>query len=212
VARLAAVIEAPAECLPNYGSSHGDAQPHIEVHGNEMSWVVQERGTEHERRTTRNLQELLYWTFAAVTDCMAGEWELQHRVPYTERRILSFAWQLALLGRLDPAWRERRRDEPSRELRERPHAHRPPLGPSELRDLRGFLERGPPGVTPREAVMLDRIAATLAGGGPLTPRQRNFMITGLAARGLEVNGFSYRSARELVEQGVSAIDQFDVDL
>ena len=209
--RLAAIIEAPAECLPNYQSSDGDARPHIEVHGSSLSWVVQERGSEFERRTTSEREELLYWTFVGVTGCMAGDWELQHRVPYTEPRILMFAWQLALLARIDPAWRERQRQEQVRLLREHPHRSPPPLGPSELRDLRAFLERGSHGVTAREAVMLERISATLDEGGPLTPGQRNFMITGLAARGLEVNGLSYQSARELLEQGVSAIDQFDGD-
>lgn len=211
VDRRAAIIGAAPDDLPTYGDSDGDGRPHLEVRGQSLSWVVQERGTEHERRTTTDLGELLYWTFDAVTDSMASRWEVQHRIPYAGPRIIQYAWQLALLGRLDPAWRERRLREQIRILAEKPPKPRP-LGASELRDLRSFLVRAPQGLSAKETVMLDRISATLAADRELTATQRAFMVAGLAARGLEVNGLSYRDARDLMEHSATGLDRFDPDV
>jgi hypothetical protein len=79
VTRLAAIIGVPAECLPNYQSSDGDSRPHIEVHGSSLSWVMQERGSEFERRATSDRQELFYWTFVDVTGCMARPGSAHYR-------------------------------------------------------------------------------------------------------------------------------------
>src|SRR6478672_4639499 len=108
---LAAVIGAPPERLPTLGSTIELAHPHLEVHGDVLAWVTVERGQETIRRETRDLDELLYWTFASVTRAMALEWELHHRVPDQDTRIGWLTKQLELLGRLSPAWEARLRED-----------------------------------------------------------------------------------------------------
>ncbi|GAA5023561.1 hypothetical protein GCM10011506_06510 [Marivirga lumbricoides] len=44
IEELANRINAPKEYLPTYGYSEDFARPHIEVKGNELHWVVVERG------------------------------------------------------------------------------------------------------------------------------------------------------------------------
>ena len=72
-------IDAPKEYLPTYGFSEDFARPHIEVNGNELHWVVIERGQELERRHTTDEKEFLFWVFDAVTFGMATRLELQNR-------------------------------------------------------------------------------------------------------------------------------------
>jgi hypothetical protein len=109
---LAAVIGAPRQCLPTYGRSEQSGKPHIEVTTDgRMHWVVCERGSEYERRTTLKRDELLYWTFQAVTHEMASKYEVQHRIPSEDFRKQMFTKQFELLDQLNPAWTERRKQE-----------------------------------------------------------------------------------------------------
>jgi hypothetical protein len=77
VEKLAAKIEAPASLLPTYGHSLDGAHPHVEAdhgeadhgeadnrktdHAGMWHYVTVERGRELERKTTVNLDDLLYW-------------------------------------------------------------------------------------------------------------------------------------------------------
>jgi len=102
--RLARKIEAPRQHLPTYGHSQDFGRPHIES-DQAYHFVVVERGQEWERRTTRDLDELLYWVFSSVTFGMASEFELRNRIPNADFRRALFRKQLDLLGNLDEKWR-----------------------------------------------------------------------------------------------------------
>lgn len=111
VERLAPIIDAPARELPTYGYSQDFAYPHLEVWNGALWWVVVERGKELERRSTTDLNELLYWVFEGVTFSMASDWELRNRVEDQDFRILLFTKQFELLAMLDPRWPDRRKKE-----------------------------------------------------------------------------------------------------
>jgi hypothetical protein len=108
VGELAAQFGVPAKDLPTYGSPEGSARPHIEVSGAEMHWVVSERGNEWERRSTDDIDELLFWIFESATWSMAADYELHHRIEDQDFRRVLFAKHLELMGAMRPAWRERR--------------------------------------------------------------------------------------------------------
>jgi len=120
VRKLAARIDAPADRLPTFDGPEGSARPHIEVHGGLYHWVVSERGTEYERRTTPDLDRLLYWVFGSVTFEMASEYEVYHRVPDEDSRRLLFKRHLELLKALSPSWHEEKMKELEVILRENP--------------------------------------------------------------------------------------------
>lgn len=107
VDRLARVVDAPERSLPTYGRSEDLARPHIEVAGPHMSWVVVERGKEWERRTTDDLDELLYWIFRSVISEMSSKFAARHPVEGKEFRYPMFRKELELMGTLSPAWRSR---------------------------------------------------------------------------------------------------------
>jgi hypothetical protein len=89
-----------------FGRSHHDGTPHVEV-GDAYHFVVCERGSELSRRTTGDLDELLYWVFAAITFSMACAWEVRHRRAGEDFRRQMFARQVELLAMLSPVWAER---------------------------------------------------------------------------------------------------------
>jgi hypothetical protein len=102
--RLARKIGAPPQILPTYGHSNDAGRPHIELDWKSYHFVVVERGQELERRTTRDLDELLYWVFEGITFDMACQFELRNRIPNADFRRTLFRRQLDLLEKLDPKW------------------------------------------------------------------------------------------------------------
>lgn len=110
VEALARVIGAPTDSLPTYGRPRDFGYPHIEV-DEAYHWIVTERGQELDRRTTRDLDELLYVIFQSVSFSMAMNIEVRHRRKGEDARRQLFEVQLSLLDRLRPAWAARRRAE-----------------------------------------------------------------------------------------------------
>jgi hypothetical protein len=85
------------------------ACPFIEVRGGILHWVVAERGQELHRRTTGNLNELLYWVALDTTFSMALRWELGQRGRFPAGRDTRIGWlakQIELLRRLNTEWAE----------------------------------------------------------------------------------------------------------
>lgn len=85
-----------------------DGSVHVEVAADAYCYVVTERGSELERRRTRDPDELLYWLLSDVAFSLASEYELEHRIAGQDFRRLLFQRQVDLLGQLDPRWSERR--------------------------------------------------------------------------------------------------------
>jgi hypothetical protein len=96
---------------PLYAVPRHDGSPHVEVSGDQLSYVVTERGSEFERRTTTSQDDLLYWLTSDMVFSLAGHYELNHREAGRDFRRIMFARELELMGRINPAWRERKEAE-----------------------------------------------------------------------------------------------------
>ncbi len=119
---LGKIIDVPVYFLPTYAKTEDGARPHIEIDDDSYHYVAVERGQEILRWTTRDWDELLYWVFEHATATMAARWEAAHRIEGQDFRRRMFAKQLDLLGKLDEAWRERRRDHLQRIEAEYPYS------------------------------------------------------------------------------------------
>ena len=97
----------------------GDATPYVEV-GDAYHYIISERGKEYERRTTTDLDELLYWIFDGLTSSMAWRYEVRHRREGEDPRRQAFAKQLELIGTLSAVWADRVRKELEEVLRRHP--------------------------------------------------------------------------------------------
>ena len=120
VEELARVIAAPKETLPTFGYSEQSGRPHVEVDANGYHYVAAERGHEHSRQTTSDIDELLYAVFQDVTFVLACKYELNHRMTGQDFRRIMFAHQEDLLSRLNQSWGERGRLEHTHILEQYP--------------------------------------------------------------------------------------------
>lgn len=121
VVMLAARICAAASVLPTCGRTEDGARPHIEAGAGTYRYVIVERGCELERRTTSDIDELLYWVFADVTHAMAFEYELHHRVHDRDCRRIAFPRQIELMSKLGTEFGRRMACEIERILRRAPY-------------------------------------------------------------------------------------------
>ncbi|GGF00885.1 hypothetical protein GCM10011611_03090 [Aliidongia dinghuensis] len=121
VERIARKIGVPPDELPTYGHSEDGARPHIES-DRSYHFVVVERGREQERRTTQDLDQLLYWIFRDATFTIASRFELKNRVSGADFRRLLFRRQRELLAELDRLWAKRLDGELADILREHPYS------------------------------------------------------------------------------------------
>ena len=106
IEHLAAKISAPPIYLPTFGNSRHDGSHHIAL-DRLYHWVVCERGSELERRSTTDLDELLFWVFSTVTFSMAVEFEVAHRRNAEDFRRQLFRKQEELLSKLSQPWADR---------------------------------------------------------------------------------------------------------
>jgi hypothetical protein len=120
VARLSERIAAPGNAYPTFGYSADFARPHIEIGGGQYHYVAVERGTEVFRKSTSDLDELLYWIFDGVTFSMACAYELEHRIPGQDFRRLMFSKRVELLTSIDPDMGRRGKEQIAETLRNAP--------------------------------------------------------------------------------------------
>jgi hypothetical protein len=120
VTKLAEIVGAPAKTLPAFGRSEQNGRPHIEVDSAGYHYIIAERGQELERRTTPDIDELLYQIFQWITFELAVKYELDHRTQGQDIRRLLFDYQERLLSRISPSWGERRKQEHEQILQKHP--------------------------------------------------------------------------------------------
>jgi hypothetical protein len=111
VLRLAQTIEAPEKLLPTFGTSDENGRPSVEERGGGLAYVVRERGQVLEDWWASSEDDLLYWIFRDVTQEMATDWELHHRVEGQDTRLGWIPKHLELLRSLSPDWEARLRRE-----------------------------------------------------------------------------------------------------
>lgn len=120
VNNLAKLINVPKDSLPTYGYSRDFAYPHIEVDQIQYHYVIVERGQEIERKSTNDLNKLLYWIFDSITFELACGFELNNRVEKQDCRRIIFAKQEGLLKTLNSEWSEIKNKEHEEILKKNP--------------------------------------------------------------------------------------------
>jgi len=116
----AARLGADESLLPTFGGSDDTGRPHVEADAAGYHYVVCERGTEFERATSPDAEEIAFLACRDMAFEMACERELASRVPGQDSRRRIFSIELELLRALDPAWAERVQQENERILAEHP--------------------------------------------------------------------------------------------
>lgn len=103
---LGAIIGLDGKLFDSYGKPNDEASPFLEV-DDAYYYVIRERGSESGRRTTRDLDDLLYWILENQTAQVARSFAVHHTIAGQEFRRPMFRHQLELLGKIGPAMRAR---------------------------------------------------------------------------------------------------------
>jgi len=97
VEELAKLVGANQHQLPTYGKSRDFGYSHVEVDKFSYHLVTVERGQELERKSTTELDELLYYIFLDATSDIAGNFELNNRIEDQDGRRIAFSKQIELM-------------------------------------------------------------------------------------------------------------------
>lgn len=84
-----------------------DGSPHVEFSNGKYHYVATERGLELERRSTGDIEEILYWMISDVTFWSGVEFELKTRVEGRDSRRIIFAEWRRLMARCGESFAER---------------------------------------------------------------------------------------------------------
>lgn len=119
---LARKIDAPRKLRPSYGSFDYEMDSFfIEIDQKGVMRLIEtEKGQVHEVRRTRDLDELLYWIFTNITFSMAFKLAIEKPIGSLDRRKLIFQFQEELLGKLNPLWKDKIREEYKEFLKNHP--------------------------------------------------------------------------------------------
>jgi hypothetical protein len=107
VAEFSRLIDSPKRLSPTFGHSEQSGLPHIEVTGTDYHFVVCERGSENSRKSTTDINELLFWIFDSITFSMACDLELRNRRENEDFRIQLFQIQEDLIALIDTEYSDR---------------------------------------------------------------------------------------------------------
>lgn len=121
VAKLAAVIGLRDPHLPTFGTSEDGGRAHVEVEGSLYHFVIRERGSERERLTFTDEEELLYRLFERATAHASSDWETAHRTNHNvDSRREVFRKQQESMDQLSLNWGDRLAREQAAVLRNHP--------------------------------------------------------------------------------------------
>ena len=81
-----------------------DGTPHVEMKSGLFEFVVTERGSEIERISGLDTDEVMYLLFEGITLAMATSYELGNRKPIGDGRAVWFPYQEKLMAGLRPSW------------------------------------------------------------------------------------------------------------
>lgn len=85
-------------------SPQHDGSPHVEMKSEKFEYVVTERGSELERISGLDSDQVLYLLLRGITCVIATSYELRIRQPSDDVRAVWFPYQEKLMSSLRPSW------------------------------------------------------------------------------------------------------------
>ncbi len=102
--QCAAIIDAPKAYLHFYTTPQYNGGYYVDYEGDELLYILSERGTIEEIKRTKNPDEILFWLLSSLTFEMAANFELNNRRPNEDSRIQLFAKQEELMSMINVDW------------------------------------------------------------------------------------------------------------
>jgi hypothetical protein len=102
-------------------SASHDGSPHVEKNGDEFHWIVTERGSEFQRRTTRSRNEVVYWLVSDEISSLSIEYEFKSRIEGQDFRRVMFGKRIELMNSISRDWGIRLENEIKDSLDDHPY-------------------------------------------------------------------------------------------
>lgn len=103
--KIAKLIDASEEYLNFSDTPTHTGAPHIEYEGTDLCYVITERGSEFERRRTKDPDKILQWLIKDLVFSISVKWELNNRDETNDCRRKIFQKELELMGKINPLWK-----------------------------------------------------------------------------------------------------------
>ncbi|MEV4505446.1 Imm63 family immunity protein [Streptomyces klenkii] len=103
---MAATLDVPVRSLIAF-TPQGDFSPYVAIDGDDIHWIMMDRGREDMHLTTRSLDELMHWLAVKQTFHMARGWQREQCNAFPNEKVTSadvLAKQVELLHRLNAEW------------------------------------------------------------------------------------------------------------
>jgi hypothetical protein len=85
----------------------GDGSPHLEISDGMYHLIYSERGFEFGRKSSAEIDDLLYWFFDDVCSNVSFGYELENRIEGQDCRRIAFSRKQELLRAIKSEWEER---------------------------------------------------------------------------------------------------------
>lgn len=118
---LGLLINIPSRDLHIFSSPPGDGTPYIAIENGEYHYIYSERGVEFSKRSTKSLDELLYWIMFDFIHKVAVHYEVNNRIPNKDGRRIIFPMIIDMMEKINPEWGVKVKNELNKILHNSPY-------------------------------------------------------------------------------------------
>ncbi|MGK3144642.1 Imm63 family immunity protein [Pantoea sp. C2G6] len=121
VDKLVSKIGCPPHSVTFFSAPTNDGTPYVSFENEIYNYISSERGYEFSRKTTKSLNELLYWITSAFVSNISFQYELEHRIPGRDGRRMAFPMIIAFMARMNNEWEIKAKNEIDQTLSNAPY-------------------------------------------------------------------------------------------
>ncbi|WP_312142881.1 Imm63 family immunity protein [Pantoea septica] len=104
VDEMVSKIGYPPHSVTVFSVTTNDGTPYVSFENEMYNYVSSERGYEFSRKTTKSIDELLYWITSDFVSNISFQYELEHRILGRDGRRMAFPMIIAFMARMNKEW------------------------------------------------------------------------------------------------------------
>lgn len=125
VDKLVSKIGYPPHSVTVFSVPTNDGTPYVSFENQMYNYISSERGYEFSRKTTKSVNELLYWITLGFVSNISFQYELEHRIPGRDGRRIAFPMIIALMAIMNKEWEVKAQKEIDQTLSNAPYNDSP---------------------------------------------------------------------------------------
>jgi len=102
--KLVSKIGYPPHSVTVFSVPTNDGTPYVSFENEMYNYISSERGCEFSRKTTKSIDELLYWIASDFVSNISFQYEFEHRMPGRDGRRMAFPMIIAFMASMNKEW------------------------------------------------------------------------------------------------------------